>query len=125
MGSTLWVRGRHWARSAWAFRNPEPTDDVANEAARRNAIPGITVTGHAAEFEHSMKNLFQAGKLLLLDMASTFFFLVVYLLTGNITLSVVLGMALGAAQIGWQLARHETRPTRTLRRSATQGTTPG
>ena len=54
-----------------------------------------------------MKNLFDAGKLLLLDMASTFFFLVVYLLTRNITLSVVLGMALGATQIGWQLARHK------------------
>jgi intracellular septation protein len=52
-----------------------------------------------------MKNLFDAGKLLLLDLASTFFFLIVFLLTRNITLAVVLGMALGAAQIGWQLAR--------------------
>ncbi|MGC2177383.1 MAG: septation protein IspZ, partial [Bradyrhizobium sp.] len=43
-----------------------------------------------------MKNLFQAGKLLLLDLASTFFFLFLYLLTKNITLSVLLGMALGA-----------------------------
>jgi intracellular septation protein A len=54
-----------------------------------------------------MKNLFAAGKLLLLDMASTFFFLVVYLLTHNITLSVVLGMALGVGQIGWQFARRQ------------------
>ena len=54
-----------------------------------------------------MKNLFDAGKLLLLDMASTFFFLVLYLLTHNITLSVALGMALGAAQIGWQFARRQ------------------
>src|ERR1700694_4848514 len=54
-----------------------------------------------------MKNLFEAGKLLLLDMASTFFFLVLYLLTHNITLSVVLGMALGTAQIGWQFARKQ------------------
>jgi intracellular septation protein A len=52
-----------------------------------------------------MKNLFAAGKLLLIDMASTFFFLVLFLLTHNVTLSVMLGMALGAAQIGWQLAR--------------------
>ena len=52
-----------------------------------------------------MKNLFEAGKLLFLDMAATLFFLVLYLLTHNVTLSVVLGMALGAAQIGWQLAR--------------------
>jgi len=52
-----------------------------------------------------MKNLLQAGKLLLLDMAATLFFLVLYLLTHNVALSVVLGMALGVGQIGWQLAR--------------------
>ena len=52
-----------------------------------------------------MKNLLEAGKLLLLDMASTFFFLILYLLTHNIALSVVLGMVLGTAQIGWQFAR--------------------
>ncbi len=38
-------------------------------------------------------------------MAATLFFLVLYLLTRNVALSVVLGMALGIAQIGWQLAR--------------------
>src|ERR1700675_5135529 len=54
-----------------------------------------------------MKNLFHAGKLLLFDMASTLFFLAVYLTTRNVTLSVVLGMALGIAQIGWQLARRK------------------
>ena len=54
-----------------------------------------------------MKNLFQAGKLLLLDMAATLFFLVLYLLTHNVALSVVLGMALGAAQIGWHLVRRQ------------------
>src|SRR5450631_1628408 len=54
-----------------------------------------------------MKNLFEAGKLLLLDMASTFFFLVLFLLTHNIALAVALGMALGIAQIGWQFARHK------------------
>jgi len=52
-----------------------------------------------------MKNLLESAKLLLLDMASTFFFLVVYLLTKSIPLSVALGIALGAAQIGWELAR--------------------
>ena len=52
-----------------------------------------------------MKSLFQAGKLLLLDMASTFFLLFVYLLTKNITLAVLLGMALGVAQIGWEFVR--------------------
>jgi intracellular septation protein len=54
-----------------------------------------------------MKNLLHAGKLLLLDMASTFFFLFLYLFTKNITLSVLLGMALGAAQIGWEFARNK------------------
>ncbi len=52
-----------------------------------------------------MKNLFKAAKLLLLDMASTFFFLGLYLLTKNIPLSVALGIALGIAQIGWEFAR--------------------
>src|ERR1700709_2319283 len=53
----------------------------------------------------AMKNMFEAGKLLLVDMAATLFFLVLYLLTHNVALSVILGMALGIAQIGWQLAR--------------------
>jgi intracellular septation protein len=55
--------------------------------------------------ENPMRNLFEAGRLLLLDMAATLLFLALYLLTHNIALSVVLGMALGTAQIGWQLAR--------------------
>jgi intracellular septation protein A len=55
--------------------------------------------------ENRMRNLFEAGKLLLLDMAATLFFLVLYLLTHDVTLSVLLGMALGTAQIGWQRAR--------------------
>lgn len=52
-----------------------------------------------------MRNLARSGKLLLLDMASTFFFLAVYLLTHNVRLGVALGIALGIAQIGWELAR--------------------
>ena len=52
-----------------------------------------------------MKNLLEAGRMLLLDMAATLFFLVLFLLTHNVALSVVLGMALGMAQIGWRLAR--------------------
>src|ERR1700690_3562645 len=59
-----------------------------------------------------MKNLFKTGKLLLLDMASTFFFLILYLLTESISLSVVLGIALGVAQIGWEFARK--RPIDTM-----------
>lgn len=54
-----------------------------------------------------MKNLFEAAKLLLLDMAATLFFLALYLLTHNVALSVVLGMVLGVAQIGWQFARRK------------------
>ncbi len=52
-----------------------------------------------------MKNLFNAGKVLLLDMASTFFFLLLYLLTKNIPLSVALGVALRVAEIGWEIWR--------------------
>jgi intracellular septation protein len=52
-----------------------------------------------------MKNLFQAAKLLLLDMASTFLLLVVYLATNNMPLAVALGMTLGIAQIGWEFLR--------------------
>ena len=52
-----------------------------------------------------MRNLLEAGKLLLVDLAATLFFLVLYLLTHNVALSVMLGMALGIAQIGWRLAR--------------------
>jgi intracellular septation protein A len=54
-----------------------------------------------------MKHLFESGKLLLLDMASTFFLLVLYLLTHNIVLSVILGTALGVVQIGWQFTRRK------------------
>ena len=59
-----------------------------------------------------MRNLFAAAKLLLLDLASTFFFLVVYLLTKNIPLAVALGVALGIGQIGWELLRK--RPIDTM-----------
>jgi intracellular septation protein len=52
-----------------------------------------------------MRNLLEAGRVLLLDMAATLVFLGLYLLTHNVALSVLLGMALGTAQIGWRLAR--------------------
>ena len=51
-----------------------------------------------------MRRLFEAGKLLLLDMASTLFFLALYLWTNSIPLSVALGIALGIAQIVSKLA---------------------
>lgn len=52
-----------------------------------------------------MRNLIRAGRPLLLDMASTLFFLAVYLLSANIRLAVGLGIALGLAVIGWERAR--------------------
>jgi len=54
-----------------------------------------------------MRNLLEAGRVLLLDMAATLFFLVLFLLTHNVAFSVLLGMALGIAQIGWQLMRRK------------------
>jgi intracellular septation protein A len=52
-----------------------------------------------------MRDFLQAAKLLLRDLASTIFFLVLYLLTHNTVLSVGLGIALGLAQVGTQLVR--------------------
>ena len=54
-----------------------------------------------------MRNLFQASKILLLDLASTLLFLGVYAITRDLFLAVGLGMALGLGQIGWQLARKQ------------------
>jgi len=54
-----------------------------------------------------MKNLFQAASVLLSDLASTVLFFALYFLTDNLYLSVGLGMALGLAQIGWQLAQRK------------------
>jgi len=59
-----------------------------------------------------MRDLFAAAKLLLLDMASTVFFLVVFLLSKNMPLAVALGVALGVAQIGWEFVRK--RPIDTM-----------
>ena len=52
-----------------------------------------------------MKNLFHAARFLLLDLASTFIFLIVVLLTKNVTVAIVLGMVFGVAQIAWEFAR--------------------
>jgi len=54
-----------------------------------------------------MKNFLKAAKLLLLDMASTLAFLLLFLLTHNTILSVGLGIALGLAQIGIQFVRRK------------------
>jgi len=49
-----------------------------------------------------MKSLLHAGRFLAEDMASTFFFLLLFMLTKNLALSVALGMALGIGQVAWQ-----------------------
>jgi intracellular septation protein len=54
-----------------------------------------------------MKDLAIAGRALLLDLASTLLFVALYALTHNLTLSVVLGIALALAQIVWRLVRRE------------------
>ena len=52
-----------------------------------------------------MRDFLNAAKLLLLDLASTLFFVAVFLLTHNTLLSIGLGIALGLAQIGTQFVR--------------------
>ncbi len=52
-----------------------------------------------------MKSLFYAGRSLVADMASTFFFMGLLALTHNVMLAVALGMVLGIAQIVWQKIR--------------------
>ncbi|MGA7809929.1 hypothetical protein [Bradyrhizobium sp.] len=54
-----------------------------------------------------MRDFLNAGKLLLLDLASTIMFVAVFLLTHDTSLSIGLGMTLGLAQIGTQLVRRK------------------
>ncbi len=59
-----------------------------------------------------MGNLLHSARLLVSDLASTLLFLAVLLVTKELILAVVLGVALGAAQIGWLLVRR--RPIDTM-----------
>ena len=59
-----------------------------------------------------MRYFLNAAMLLLLDLASTILFLIIFSLTHNVRLAVGLGMALGLAQIGIQFARG--RPIATM-----------
>src|SRR5258707_12429140 len=61
--------------------------------------------------QRPMKYFLNAARMLLLDLASTLAFLVLYLLTHNTTLSVGLAIALGVPQIGIQLIRRRTVAT--------------
>jgi intracellular septation protein len=54
-----------------------------------------------------MKNLFDSASLLLLDMASTFVFLIIFLVTKSMPAAVAAGMVFGAAQIGWYAVRKQ------------------
>jgi intracellular septation protein len=54
-----------------------------------------------------MKNFLNAFTLLLLDLASTLVFLVVFLLTHNTPLAVGLGIFCGLSQIGFQIVRRK------------------
>lgn len=59
-----------------------------------------------------MKDFLKAAKFLLLDLASTIFFLILFLLTHNTVLSVVLGTTLGVIQIAIPLTQR--KPVHTL-----------
>ena len=52
-----------------------------------------------------MKSLFRSATFLLLDMASTFFYLAVYLTTKSIPIAAVAGIGLGIAQVVWERSR--------------------
>ena len=49
----------------------------------------------------------RAARPILIDLAATLFFLVIYNLTHDIALAIVLGMALGGTQIGLELMRRK------------------
>jgi intracellular septation protein A len=67
------------------------------------AVPPFrTITPEEAS---APRMLWNSGKFLLLDLASTFFFLALVLITENIRLAIAGGIALGVAQILWQLVR--------------------
>ena len=52
-----------------------------------------------------MKSLFRSATFLLLDMASTFFYLAVYLTTKSIPIAAAAGIGLGIAQVVWERSR--------------------
>src|SRR5262249_15532135 len=88
------------ALAAHANGNPIGSATTGSVAIR----PEVAESSSLGKEREPMKNLLHSGKLLLLDLASTILFLIVYLLTHNVPLSVALGMALGIAQISVQFA---------------------
>jgi intracellular septation protein A len=59
-----------------------------------------------------MQTLARSATLLIFDMASTFLFLAVYGATKNIPAAAAAGVALGVAQVGWELAHK--KPVETM-----------
>jgi intracellular septation protein len=54
-----------------------------------------------------MNDLLHAGRLLVLDLAPTLFFLVVLLATKDVSVAVASGIVLGVGQIAWQIVRNK------------------
>ncbi len=59
-----------------------------------------------------MSLLWRSGRFLAYDMLSTLFFVALYAATKSIALSAGVGIAVGVAQVGWELARR--RPVDTM-----------
>jgi len=58
-----------------------------------------------------MNGLWHAARELLLDMAATLLFLLLYWLTDNTFISVGAGLALAAVQVGWHIAKRKPMDT--------------
>jgi intracellular septation protein len=58
-----------------------------------------------------MKDLWHAARELLLDMAATLAFLLLYWLTGNTLVAVGAGLALAAVQVGWHVIKRKPMDT--------------
>jgi intracellular septation protein A len=59
-----------------------------------------------------MKSLLRSASFLLLDMASTFFYLAIFLITKSIAVSVAAGVGLGIGQVLWE--RYRGKPIQTM-----------
>ena len=54
-----------------------------------------------------MKDILHSARALLLDLAATVVFFLLYRITHSLPLAVIAGLMLAIGQIGWQLARHK------------------
>lgn len=88
---------------------------VARRGRRRVRLRNWAMTGaihdHSVFLDESrevrgndvVKDLALAGRALVLDLASTILFFLLYALSGNLAISIGLGIVVAAAQIGWRL----------------------